>query len=315
MRVRTLLLLLALAVRLRAADDFKLEGHEQVITQVCFSPDGKFLASGAQDKTARVWNLADKSAKKFVNEGRGTAFSVDISKDGKWLAVGDFMLHVKLYSLPAGDEAASLEGDTKQGYIAQHVAFSPKSDLLVGGFSSGEIRVWDVASKTAVKPFAKQDQSIEALAFSPDGKWLATAAWGALTIWDVAARSARVTLDKDLRVDSLVWTSDGKKLITHDDKHFLRVWDTTSGKKLAEAQLHPIKGNIALSPDDKWLAMPGNGWNAALVDVATLKIVKTLPDFEEEVRAVAFSPDGQWLAAGCHVYIRVAKVALMKDAK
>src|SRR5207245_7493720 len=110
-----------------------------------FAPDGKQLASGAWDGTARLWDLA-KRQEQAVLKGHATmVVSLAFTADGKRLATaGGDDGTVKLWDLARGEELASLQGHPDRLYA---VAFTPDDQVLVSGGGdpqkrSGEVRLW-----------------------------------------------------------------------------------------------------------------------------------------------------------------------------
>src|SRR6185295_10655551 len=101
-----------------------------------------------------------------------------------------------------GQEIATLKGHTMMPWC---VAFSPNGKLLATGAgidrftTRGELKLWDVASRTEIMSVAGSPLSIWSVAFSPDGKLLASGGTGEshnmIKLWDVASRAELTTLD------------------------------------------------------------------------------------------------------------------------
>jgi WD40 repeat protein len=151
------------------------------------------------------------------------------------------------------------------------------------------------------------------LAFSPDGKILATSdyqdAWldrvgtvhpghSLVKLWDVDKRKVIATLrGHSDAVTAVTFSRDGKTLISVGDGREVKVWDVASGKEKA-----PLKGNpqwvfLAFSPDGKTIAS-ANDDEVVLRDPATGKVKVTFKGLDRSGFCVAFSPDGKLLATG-----------------
>jgi RNA polymerase sigma factor (sigma-70 family) len=193
------------------------------------------------------------------------------------------------------------------------VALSGNGKLLaVAPHDKTTVQLWDVATgkehTLAGNPF-----SVTALAFSPDGKtlatgtgsWLPDGAPGEIKLWDVGTGKERATLGRlPQMVVVLAFAPDGKALASASKT--LKLWDVASGKETSEFKLGPQEGHcwpVAWAPDGKGLAMgvgmledntPGA---VALYDVGAGKVRATLPGHKGAVACVAFAPDGKTMAS------------------
>jgi WD40 repeat protein len=176
-----------------------LPDHQGLIRSVAFSPDGKLLAAASgvvpamagaatdgQAGEIRLWNLTGckpKPRANLIGHGYG-AVSASFSPDGTTLASGGFDRAVKLWSIAAGREWATLDGH--EGWVAT-LAFSPDGMILATGSHDSTIKFWDAATGRELATLRGHTGNVYTVAFSPDGSLLASGSLdGSVRLWDVA---------------------------------------------------------------------------------------------------------------------------------
>jgi WD40 repeat protein len=202
----------------------------------------------------RIW---DSSSGQPIGEGlaghQGEVFCVTFSNDGKILASGDAKGVVILWDVstrqPLGQPITGHPG------IVYSLAFSPDSSLLaVGTFNledfkgefGGEIHLWNVVTHERIgEPIKGHAGAIDTLAFSPDGKTLASGSFAqsyvgvAVILWDVATHRPVGSPMKGHTggILSLAFSPDGKVLASGSEDNTLRLWDVAGRKPLANYDL------------------------------------------------------------------------------
>ncbi len=151
------------------------------------------------------------------------------------------------------------------------------------------------------KTLRGHEDNVNSVAYSPDGKHLATAsADGTAKVWDAETGGVLMTLSgHGDAVNSVAFSPDGKRLATGSDDKTAKIWDAQSGKELMTLRGHTDKvEEVAFSPDGRRLATGSDDKTAMIWDAQTGKVLTTLRGHTSAVNSVAFSPDGKRVGTG-----------------
>jgi CHAT domain-containing protein/Tfp pilus assembly protein PilF len=163
----------------------RLTGHTRCVNSMAFSPDGKFLASGTDDKTIKLWNVGT-GEELWTLAGRAERVcSVAFSPDGGLLISLSADGMPTLWKMPAGRMLRPTDGHTGS---VKSMAFSPDGRLLASGSEDEVIILWNVETAKALRTLTGHTDCVASVAFSPDGNVLASGSRdGTVLLWDVDA--------------------------------------------------------------------------------------------------------------------------------
>jgi WD40 repeat protein len=273
-----------------------VEGRSGPVTALAYAPDARLLAAGGGDGCVRLW---DPAARRLCGELPHPApvVALAFAPDGNTLATAEGEGPVRLWDPATGGLRTELTGISG---TPSRLAFAPDGQTLAIGDVDGAVSLWDLAAGRLRRRLSAVGQ-VNGLAFSPDGQTLAGGGGdGAVHLWDPATGTLRLTLAAGREaVTALAFTPDGVTLVAAARDGGLKSWDAAGRLR------HELQGpgsavlTLSLSPDGKTLATAGKGPEVRLWNVPTGQELFLVPyGFTDTIAAVAFSPDGNTLAAG-----------------
>jgi WD40 repeat protein len=168
----------------RGQEVFTLQGHTGPVHCVCWSPDGKRLASGSQDATVRVWDAERGQEVPSLRREAIPAMSVSWSPDGRRLASAGWDPTVKVWDVSSGQEAVSLKGHTAN---VTSVSWSPDGKRLASASQDMTVKVWDAECGQEALSLKGNSNPNASVCWSPDGKRLAGALGDeTVRVWDAS---------------------------------------------------------------------------------------------------------------------------------
>jgi RNA polymerase sigma factor (sigma-70 family) len=239
-----------------------LKGHTANVSSVCFSPDGKRIATAGADQTVRVWDAEKGEEILILKEQTRSTGSVCFSPDGKRIASLSAE-HIKVWDAEKGKELLTLTAQVRPN---GSVCFSPDGKRIAavypwsskGKVVPGEIKVWDAETGKELLTLKGHTGYVFGVVFSPDGKRLASAGAEDQTVrvWDAEKGEELLALKGHTApISSVCFSPDGKRLASASWDKTVKVWDAEKGQELLTLEGHTdLVRCVCFSPDGKRLA-------------------------------------------------------------
>jgi len=295
-----------------------LEGHFEAVHGLAFSPDSELLASAGDDFTVRVWQVASTAQPYSRELHAGFARDVAFTQldEQLLLASAGWDRLVVLSEVPADapEDTEQITTLPAGNAVIDHVAFSPDGTQIAHTIGSGVVAVYDTDTQEPINRYEMPTLQGTALAFSPDGRYLAAASGfpsTAISVFDLDSDElqAAYTLDADSgtitgAVFLPVADDTPLTLVIVDDAGGIRLWQLAEeASVIGEGQLEdawPLA--VDVTPAGDLLAIGQLDGRVQLWDIsepttpvvaAVLRGSGTGPEY-----AITFSPDGTLLATG-----------------
>jgi len=286
-----------------------IHAHGGRATSVAISPDGKLLASGSDDATIKLWDIAKGSLLFTLNSHTSYVWGLDFSPDGTVLASASDDNTIKLWSVSNGSLIRTIKSNA--GFAC--VEFSPDGSLLASGSVDRTVKLWDPVTGREVRTLHGHGDDVFAVAFSPDGSTLASASGDhTVVLWRVSDGTFLRTLEGHTNtVWDLAFSPDGKTLVSGSADGTVRIRRVTDGSPLNILNTHTDGvGSVVFFPQGDMLVSAAGNWGSPTIWIWRIPEGTLLQKIDVEgaevIRDLALDPLGRFFAVVSHDgYIRV----------
>jgi len=240
-------------------------GHTKSIKSVAFSHDGKYVLTGSNDTTARLWKAeTGQTVYTLRGEAVNSVVNVAFSPDDQYmLTLGvSFRGEHVFWDLKSGQKVRVFPDGPSTSEIGSALAFTPDGKYLLSG-----PLLFDLKTGKEINYFV--GYAGYSLALSPDGKYVLVGHDQEKTarLWDFATGEEVHTFIKKVKVYGVAFSPDGRYALAGLDNNIAYLWDVATGQELREFVGHrgPVKA-VAFSPDGKYILTGSDDGTARLWD-------------------------------------------------
>ncbi|CAD8183825.1 unnamed protein product [Paramecium octaurelia] len=201
----------------------KLDGHSRRVNQVCFSPDGKSLASCGDDNKIILWDVKTGKIKSKIKV-KEVVKSVCFSHNASTLAFSSGRFeNKKQYQMVILKQLS--------------ICYSPDGTTLASGSRDNSIRLWDIKTGQQKAKLDGHSSRVNSICYSPDGTTLASGSWdNSIRLWDVQTGQQKAQLvGHSNAVLSICYSPDGNTLASGSSDNSIRLWNVKTSKEILQS--------------------------------------------------------------------------------
>ncbi len=294
----------------------RLEGHSDIVWGVVYSPDGKLLVSGSNDKTLKIWQ-PNGTLVQTINAHNDAITSLSFSGDGQRLATSSLDNSVRVWqrkpnSLEFEQQPLHILDGHGEGVLS--VNYSPDGQILATSSKDKTVKLWD-RNGNLVKILRGHEGWVHYVSFSPDGQLIASSSEDkTIKIWRRDGTLLTTLTGSSQGVTFVTFSPDSQTLASGTKDNIIKLWRrSASGSSLGTlpnnynfVSTRTLTGHtnaiwsLSFSPNGQQLASGSEDNTINIWDVTDGSLVKTLKGHNDAVASVAFSPDGKTLASGSY---------------
>lgn len=298
-------------------------GHMGDVNTISYSPDGKYILTASEDKTAKIWDVKSGKLFRTLNGHNNRVFSAKFSPDGKSVVTVSEDKTAKIWDVGTGQIINSIEG--KIDFTNEMPVLSPDgmNILMISDNDKADsintdselesykrvLDIRDVRTGKIIQNIEGRVNDFILISFNPDGKYLVTtAADGTARVWKVSNGELLYTLAGSTMVDNnnipgVIFSADGRKMATIGLDMVVKVWDFFTGKLLGrmKAEVEEIV-SAAFNPDGKMFAALSFDSQVLVWDAASGKLLKKIIEKGEGFSSLTFTSEGKSIVISSRVY-------------
>ncbi|KAG1821954.1 WD40-repeat-containing domain protein [Suillus subaureus] len=276
--------------------------HTKKVLAVAFFKDGRRIVTASEDKTLRIWDVEKGALVGGPFEGHSDCvISVAVSPDDRRIASGGRDRAMIIWDVDS--KQMLFDPLVKHTDWVESVCFSPDGKRLASGSHDRRVIIWDAETGAVLStPWVQGwNRWLYCVAFSPDGLKLASGGYGTVWVWRTSNAQLLLTINthQDF-IQSVVWTPDGKQLVSASHDKTIKFWNSSDGIQIGQpctGHTSSIK-SLAISFDGSFIATASDQKTVQLWSTKSHKQIGKPLKHTARVCCVAISPNGELLVSG-----------------
>jgi len=272
--------------------------HTDDVNCVAFSPDGKLIASGGDDKVILVRNVATGTVQLKLEGHSFSIYAIVFTPDMKFIVSGSGDKLIKIWNASSGKLEATLEGHT---ITVSALVISEDGSILYSGSWDYSIRVWNLFSKTCLAVWKGHSNCVNSLAITA-GVIISGSLDKTVKCWSRSSGECiRTIKDHSNWVIAVAFHPNGSLFASGSRDDTIKLYDSpsSSGKCIRTLKGHSKSVySLSFNVDGSLLASGSSDNTIKIWEVSSGRCLQTLEGHSDKVGSVSFSPDGSRLVSG-----------------
>ena len=283
-----------------------LTGHAKKISSVSYTPDGKYLATGSEDSTLKVWDVGSGKCLTTISDiivGMQGETSIIYSPDGKVLTTLHKDNTIKLWEVasrrcvkiltPKTTGHPVLPGDIRS------IAYTPDGRCLAVADWEKNIKLLEVETGIELKTLRSYAGFAGEAKYSPDGAYMVSGMGnGSIKLWKMASGKFKILSGHTDSINDIIYSPDGAYLVTSSDDSTIKLWEVASSKCVKTFIGHTDGvDSIVYSSDGKYITSGSSDNTIKIWEVESGKCIKTLTGHKGSIYSFVYSSDEKYIAS------------------
>jgi WD40 repeat protein len=280
-----------------------LKGHDERVIDVAFIFGTRFLVSGSEDESLRVWDLdTEKQVGEPLLGHDAEVRALARSPNGRWIVSGAENGSILVWEFATNKTESELKrvpvSFKGHGGKVWSVVFAPDSKTFASASEDETVCVWTRETGELILGPLKVGSWAYSVSYSPDGTKLAAGTDKHIIIWNL--ETGKELLKIEQRAYRLAFTPDGLRLVSGNYKD-IRISDATTGEIIKQFDAHTDEPFLSLvvAPNGEKFATTSYDKTTRFFDLTTFEPIGEPLEHPDSVWGLAFSEDNQLIATGC----------------